>query len=139
MFGTPCTAPIDASIFFLVWLYSIKPHENNRTKVRGVFDGSTHGGQTMIHGDTYAPTPQQIDFLIHISIATTIGMFLWHVDISNPFAEADRPKQMYYMRCDSVFWEWWTDIHHDTPLLQMQLLLSTITLKDIHKDHDSGV
>jgi hypothetical protein len=33
MFGTTCTAPIDASILFWVWLYSIKPHENNRKKV----------------------------------------------------------------------------------------------------------
>jgi hypothetical protein len=26
MFGYPCTAPVDASVFFWVWLYSIKPH-----------------------------------------------------------------------------------------------------------------
>jgi hypothetical protein len=64
MFGTPCTAPIDASIFFWVWLYSIKPHENNCKKVHGVCDGSTRGGQTMIHGATYSPTPQQIDVRI---------------------------------------------------------------------------
>jgi hypothetical protein len=43
-------------------------------------------------------------------------MFLWHADVSNAFAEADPPKQMYYMRCDSVFREWWNDIHPDTPL-----------------------
>jgi hypothetical protein len=36
MFDTPCTTPIDASIFFWVWLYSIKLHKNNRKKVRGV-------------------------------------------------------------------------------------------------------
>jgi hypothetical protein len=116
MFGIPCTAPLDASIFFWVWLYSIKPHENNRKKVRGVCDGSTRGGQTMIHGATYAPTPQQIDFRIQIALATTLGMFLFHADVSNAFAEADRPKQMYYMRCDSVFREWWKNRHPDTPL-----------------------
>jgi hypothetical protein len=55
MFGTPCTAPIDASVFFWAWLYSIKPHKNDRKKVRGVCDGSTHGGKTMVHGATYAP------------------------------------------------------------------------------------
>jgi hypothetical protein len=116
MFGTPCTAPIDALIFFWVWLYSIKPHENNRKKVCGVCDGSTRGGQTMIHGATYAPTPQQIDSRIQISIATTLGMLLWHANVSNAFAEADRSKQMYYMRCDSVFREWCTERHPDTPL-----------------------
>jgi hypothetical protein len=26
----PCTAPIDASVFFWVWMYSINPQENNR-------------------------------------------------------------------------------------------------------------
>jgi hypothetical protein len=113
--GIPCTAPLAASIFFWVWLYSIKPHENNRKKVRGVCDGSTRGGQTLIHGATYAPTPQQIDFRIQIALATTLGMFLFHADVLNAFAEADRPKQMYYMRCDSVFREWWKNRHPDTP------------------------
>jgi hypothetical protein len=97
-------------------LYSIKPHENNRNKARGVCDGSSRGGQKMIHGATYAPTPQLIDFCIQIVIATTLGMFLFHADVSNAFAEADRPKQMYYMRSDSVFREWWTNRHPDTPL-----------------------
>jgi hypothetical protein len=87
MFGTPCTAPINASIFFSVWLYSIKLHKNNRKKVRGVCGGSTHGGHTIIHGAIYAPTPQQIDVRIQISIATTLGMFLWHANVSNAFAE----------------------------------------------------
>jgi hypothetical protein len=116
MFGTPCTAPINASIFFWVWLYSIKPHENNRKKVRGVCDGSTRGGKTMIHGATYAPTPQHIYFRIRISITTTLGLFLWHADVLNAFAEANRQKQMYYMRCDSVLREWWTARHTDTLL-----------------------
>jgi hypothetical protein len=60
MFGAPCTAPNYASTFFWVWLYSIKPYENDQTKVRGVCDGSTRGGKTMIHGVTYAPIPQYI-------------------------------------------------------------------------------
>jgi hypothetical protein len=29
LFGPPCTMPIDASMFFCVWLYIITPHENN--------------------------------------------------------------------------------------------------------------
>jgi hypothetical protein len=76
MFGAPCTAPINASVFYWVWLYSIKPHENNHKKVRGVCDGSTRGGKTMIHGATYAPTPQQIDFRLQLALAATLGMYL---------------------------------------------------------------
>jgi hypothetical protein len=68
MFGTPCTAPIGASICFWVWLYSTKPHENDRNKVRGVCDGSYRGGKTMVHGATYAPTPQHIDFRLQIAL-----------------------------------------------------------------------
>jgi hypothetical protein len=70
----------------------------------------------MIHGATYAPTPQQIDFRIQVSITTTLCIFIWHVDVSDAFAEADRSKQMYDMRCDNVFREWWTYRHPDTPL-----------------------
>jgi hypothetical protein len=58
MFGPPCTATVDASIFFWVWLYFINTHDNNRKKVSGVCDGSIRGGQTMVHGASYAPTPQ---------------------------------------------------------------------------------
>jgi hypothetical protein len=76
MFGDPCTAPIDASVFFWVWLYSIKPHENDHKKVRGVCDGSTLSGNTMVHGPTYAPTPQPIDFLLQIALSALLGMYL---------------------------------------------------------------
>jgi hypothetical protein len=37
-------------------------------------------------------------------------------DVSNAFAEAERPKQMYYMRCDAVFRDWWKRTHPDIPL-----------------------
>jgi hypothetical protein len=100
MFGDPCTAPIDASVFYWVWLYSIKPHENKRKKVRGVCDGSTRGGKPMIHGATYAPTPHKIDFRLQLALAATLGVYLWHSDVTNAFAEAERPEQMYYMHCD---------------------------------------
>jgi hypothetical protein len=107
MFGTPCTAPIDASIFLWVWLYSIKPHNNDRKKVRGVCDGSTCGGKTMDHGATYAPTPQHIDFRLQNALAALLGVYFWHADVTNAFAEADRPEQICYMRCNLVFQDWW--------------------------------
>jgi hypothetical protein len=57
----------------------------------------------MIHGATYAPTPQQIDFRLQIALAATLGMYIWYADVTNAFAEAERPEQMYYMHCDRVF------------------------------------
>jgi hypothetical protein len=116
MLVPPRTAPIDASIHFLVWLYRIKPHENNRKKVRCICDGSSLDGQTMVHGYTYDSTPQQIEFSIKMVLAANIGMYLWHADVLNTCAEAERPKQMYYMRCDKVFREWWKWKNPTTPL-----------------------
>jgi hypothetical protein len=74
MFGDPCTAPIGTSIFFWVWLYSIKPHENDCKKVVGVCDGSTRGGKTMVHGTTYTPIPQQIDLRLQIDLSALLDM-----------------------------------------------------------------
>jgi hypothetical protein len=67
--------PLDASIFLRVWIYSIKPHDKNRKKVQGFCDGSTCGGQTMVHSATYAPTPQQIEFRIQMALAVNLGMY----------------------------------------------------------------
>jgi hypothetical protein len=116
MFGPPCTAPIDASVFFWVWLYSIKPHENNGKKVRGVCEESTRGGTTMVHGATYAPTPQQIDVCLQIALSALLGMYLWHSDVTNAFTEAERPEQMYYISCNQVFKDCWKTRHPDIPL-----------------------
>jgi hypothetical protein len=136
--GPPCTVPIDASIFFCVWLYSIKPHENDCKKVRGVCDGSTHGGQKMVHGVTYAPTLQQIDICLQIDLSALLGMYTWHTDFTNALAEAECPVQIYYMRCDCVFGYWWADKHPDTPFLQIWSFLFLRTSKAILKAHAYG-
>jgi hypothetical protein len=57
----------------------------------------------MVHGATYAPTPQQIDVRLQISLLALLGMYLWHADVTNAFTEAERSEQIYYMRCDHVF------------------------------------
>jgi hypothetical protein len=66
-------------------------------------------GKTMIHGATYAPTPQKIDFRLQLALSDTLGMYLWYADFTNAFAEAERPEQMYYMHCDRVFCHWWAE------------------------------
>jgi hypothetical protein len=52
----------------------------------------------MVHGATYAPTPQQIDFRLQIGLSALLGMYLWHADVTNAFSKADFPEQIYYMR-----------------------------------------
>jgi hypothetical protein len=138
MFDPPCTAPIDASIFFWIWIYSIKPHENNQKKVRGICDVSTRGGHNMVHGATYAPTTHQIYFRIHMDLAANLDMYLWHANVSNAFAEAERPNQMYYMQCDTFFRDWWKRTHLDIPLLLDAIVLVLKNLQDNLKDRAFG-
>jgi hypothetical protein len=59
----------------------------------------------MVHCATYAPTPQHIDFHLHIALSTPppLGMYLWYANFTNIFAEAERPNQIYYIRWDRVF------------------------------------
>jgi L-rhamnose mutarotase len=70
----------------------------------------------MVNGSMYAPTPHQIDFHIQMALAANLDMYLWHADVSNAFAEAERRKQMYYMRRDAVFRDWWKRMHPYIPL-----------------------
>jgi hypothetical protein len=97
-------------------MYSINPHENDHKKVRGVCDGSTRGGQTMVHGANYAPTPQHIYFRLKIALSELLGIYLWHANVTNALPEAEHPDQIYCMCCDLVFQDWWADKHPDIPL-----------------------
>jgi hypothetical protein len=85
-------------------------------KLRGFCDGYTCGGQTMVHGATYEPTPQHIDVCFQIALLELICMYILHTGVINAFAVAERPDQIYYMRWDNVFGDWWADKHPDIPL-----------------------
>jgi hypothetical protein len=92
----------------------------------------------MVHGATYATTPQQIEFRLQIALSTLLGMYLRNADVTNAFTEADHPKQIYYMCCDQVFKYWWKTHHPDIPLPPMWLLFSSITSRSILKARASG-
>jgi hypothetical protein len=127
IYGTPCTAPIDASIFFWVWLYSIKPHENNRKKVRGVCDGSM-----VLH---MHPLPNRSNsaskFISKQHLVCSSGM---------PMSQTPLRKLIGQRKCNTYVVTVFsgngglTDILI-LPFLQMQLILPRITFKDIHNDH----
>jgi hypothetical protein len=117
MFGDPVVPPQGAAIFYFVWLHYVKPHENDRKKVRGVCDGSSRGGAQVL-GHTFAPTPDMIDFRMQVALSAIRGLTIYLADVSNAFAEADRPEQMYYMRVDDVFRNWWTRRFPAKPLLR---------------------
>jgi hypothetical protein len=107
MFGETCPPPPGASIFHWVWLYKIKTEENNRKKARAVCDGSTSGGQARVSGHTYAPTPDITDLRLFFALAALENKLVYGADVSNAFAEAAAPPQVYYMCVDTQFHEWW--------------------------------
>jgi hypothetical protein len=69
----------------------------------------------MVHSDTYAMSPQ-IDFRIQMDLTANLCMYLWYADVSNAFAEAERPNQMYYKRRGAVFRDGWKRTHPDIHL-----------------------
>jgi hypothetical protein len=122
MFGTPVFPPPGAAIFYWVWIYSIKTHENDRKKARAVCDGSTRGSLSVIHGQTFAPTPDMVDFRLQLALSAVFGLQLFCADVGNAFAEATAPKQQYYMWVDAQFANWWTN-RHPEQLLQPGMVI----------------
>ena len=112
MFGQPCIPPPGAAIFHWVWIYKIKEEDNHRKKARAVCDGSTRGGHAQISGQTYAPTPDMTDLRLFFALAALENKLVFGADVSNAFAEAHAPAQVYFMRIDVQFREWWCSKGH---------------------------
>jgi hypothetical protein len=123
MFGTPTVPPPNSPLFYWVWVYKVKEMEDNWKKARAVCDGSsTRGGAAHISGHTFAPTPDMIDLRLQVALVAQRGLALYHADVSNTFAEAARPEQMYYMHIDAPFCEWWNARFPTQPLLPGQAI-----------------
>jgi hypothetical protein len=93
MFGMPRTPTPANIIFYWVWVYAIKQHENNCKKACAVCDGSTRGNQAVVHGHTFAPTPDMANLRLQLALAAFLGLLMFTADVTNAFAEADCPKQ----------------------------------------------
>jgi hypothetical protein len=72
---------------------------------------------SIVHGQTYAPTPDMVDFRIFAALAAKHNLLLFSSDVTNAFAEAERPKQQYFMKLDAAFINWWKHHYPDKPLL----------------------
>jgi hypothetical protein len=112
MFGTPCPPPPGAAIFHWVWIYKVKTEDNNRKKARAVCDGSTRGGQATVAGHTYAPTPDMTDLRLFFALSVLENKMVFGADVSNAFAEAEAPEQVYYMRVDTQYSTWYQSLGH---------------------------
>jgi hypothetical protein len=96
--------------------------EDNKKKAHAVCDGSTRGGAAHISSHTFAPTPDMIDVCLQVTLAAQCGLTLYHADVSNAFAKAAYPKQMYYRCIDAPFCEWWNSHFPTHKLLSGQAI-----------------
>jgi hypothetical protein len=78
--------------------------ENAGSPLAAAGDG---GGQAMIAGHTYAPTPDMTDLRLFFALAALENKLVFGADVSNAFAEANAPAQEYFMRIDTQFHDWW--------------------------------
>jgi hypothetical protein len=116
MFGMPQTPTPADIIFYWVWVYAIKQHENNRKKACAVCDGSTRSNQAVVHGHTFVPMPDMANLRLQLALAASLGLLMFTADVTNAFAEADHPKQQYCMRVDDAFRNWWNKRFPQLPL-----------------------
>ena len=107
MFGDPVAVGNDAAIFHLVWTYAIKALDQ-RKKAWCVCDGSSRSGSVQVLDETYANCVDQTSSRMFYAIAAAENMLVFGSDVSNAFAKAPPPKQVFYVRPDRAFHDWWT-------------------------------
>jgi hypothetical protein len=113
MFGNPCAAISDEAIFNLVWTYNIEVI-NGRKKARCTCDGSPRSGMVCILDKTCANCMEQTSSRLFYAITAAENLLIYAADVSNAFAEAPPPKQVFFIQPDRAFHEWWT-IHLKPP------------------------
>ena len=134
MFGNPIQANPDDAIFHLVWTYAVKDADG-RKKARCACDGSTRSGHVQILDETYANCVDQTSARLFYAVAAGKNMLIYGSDVSNAFAEAPPPKQVFYVQPDKAFHDWWT-IHKKSPPITSSP--STPPCKDTWNHHDYG-
>jgi hypothetical protein len=98
MFDDPIPAPPDASVFNWVWTYNVKTDAAQTKKARGVCDGSTRGGHVRTLDRTYASCVEQTSLRLFFALSALENKRIYSADVSNAFAEAPPPAQIFYMR-----------------------------------------
>ena len=116
MFGRPCRPPKDKGIFNLVWTHYFKTDGTNTKKARCTCDGSTRSGQAHTLDHTYASCIDQNASRIFFALSAIHNHVITGADASNAFAEANGPKQEYYIRPDKAFHNWWTKCLRNNPI-----------------------
>jgi hypothetical protein len=143
MFGKPVAVEKDDEVFHLVWTYNIKALDG-RKKARCVCDGSSRLGSVQVPDKTYANCVNQTSSCLFYVIAVAKNLIIYGANVCNAFAEAPPPRQVFYVRPDRAFNEWWVNHKRRPPipnghvipvLLAMQGHPESPCLWEKHADH----
>ena len=114
MFGEPQPRPVDPSAVILPWVwayvYKIDPVSlESHPKSRGTCNGGTRHGKVITLAETYAACVEQPAHRLTWALTAGLNYYALGCDVGNAFAEANGPKDPFYMEVDAPFREWWTE------------------------------
>ena len=111
MFGKPCPRTSTMTVLPWVWTYVFKtnPLTNEpEPKSRGTCNGGQRYGKVVTLEETYAACLEQPAHRLTWAISAGLNYISIGCDVGNAFAEANGPKEVFYMLVDDQFQEWWT-------------------------------
>jgi hypothetical protein len=89
-------------VFSWVWTYNVKTDAAQTKRARGVCDGSTRGGHVRTLDHTYASCVEQTSLRLFFALSALENKRIYGADVSNAFAEAPQPAQVFSVRVDRV-------------------------------------
>ena len=119
MFGDPIPRPKDAIVLPFVWTYMEKEDPITgilNPKSRGTCNGGKRYGKAVTVAETYATCVEQPACRTYWGITASEGLIAIGADAGNAFAEAPPATQVFYMRIDDQFHEWWTEHLGNAPI-----------------------
>ena len=103
-------------MFNLVWTHYCKTDGTNAQKARCTCNGSPCLGQAHTLEHIYASCIDQNAARLFNATAALNNHVIVGADASNAFAEADGPKQEYYIPLDAPFKNWWEKCLKNEPI-----------------------
>ena len=119
MFGDPIPRPIDAIVLPFVWTYMEKEDPLTgilKPKSRATCNGGKRYGKAVTVAETYATCVEQPACRTYWGITASESLVAMGADAGNAFAEAPPATQVFYMRIDEQYNEWWTEHLGNPPI-----------------------
>ena len=135
-FAAPCIPPPGACVLDAILAIKHKTDEYNRLVERKL-RLCAHGGQQIAgvdYDESYAPAILATSFRLCIVMACHLGLWLWHLDVSNAFQSTPDPDGKTFLRCFPEYLLWFADRfpaqhaaflveHPDTPAHELAVLM----------------